>query len=95
MQRALAERTAINTVIQGSAADLMKVAMVNVHQYIKKNCPQVKLLLQIHDELLFELAESEAAQHAKWIRRLMSQAIPLSVPIVVDIAWGRNWLESK
>ena len=95
MQRALAERTAINTVIQGSAADLMKVAMVNVHQYIKKNCPQVMLLLQIHDELLFELAESEAAQHAKWIRRLMSQAIPLSVPIIVDIAWGRNWLESK
>ena len=95
MQRALAERTAINTVIQGSAADLMKVAMVNVHEYIKKNCLQVKLLLQIHDELLFELGESEAAQHAQWISRLMSQAIPLSVPIVVDIAWGRNWLESK
>lgn len=94
-QRALAERTAINTVVQGSAADLMKVAMVNVHEYIKENCPHVKLLLQIHDELVFELPESEAAQHAQWIRRLMSQAIPLSVPIVVDTAWGRNWLESK
>ncbi|MCK4850128.1 MAG: DNA polymerase I, partial [Phycisphaerae bacterium] len=94
-EKGLAERTAINTVVQGSAADLMKVAMVNVHDYIKKNCPQVKLLLQIHDELLFELPRSEAAQHAQWIRRLMSQAIPLSVPVVVDIAWGRNWLESK
>jgi DNA polymerase-1 len=73
----------------------MKVAMVNVHSYIKKNCPDVKLLLQIHDELLFELPESKAAQHAQWIRRLMSRAIPLSVPVVVDIAWGPNWLESK
>ncbi len=94
-QKALAERTAINTVVQGSAADLMKVAMVNVHSYIKENCPDVKLLLQIHDELVFELPESKAAQHAQWIRRLMSRAIPLSVPVVVDIAWGRNWLESK
>ena len=94
-EKGLAERTTINTVVQGSAADLMKVAMVNVHEYIKKNCPQVKLLLQIHDELVFELPESEAAQHAQWIRRLMSQAIALSVQVVVDIAWGRNWLESK
>ncbi len=73
----------------------MKVAMVNVHRYIKKNCPDVKLLLQIHDELVFELGESKAAQHAQWIRRLMSQAIPLDVPVVVDIAWGENWLQGK
>ncbi len=94
-QRAFARRTAINTVVQGSAADLIKVAMVRVHEHIKKHCPDVKLLLQIHDELVFELPESQAAEHAQWIRRIMSQAIPLSVPVIVDIAWGKSWLQGK
>ena len=94
-QKELAKRTAINTVIQGSAADLIKVAMVNIHQHIMENSPQVKLLLQIHDELVFELPRSQADQHAQWIRRLMSQAIPLCVPVLVDIAWGKDWLEGK
>ena len=94
-QREFARRTAINTVVQGSAADLIKVAMVRIHEYISKNSPQVKMLLQIHDELVFELPEAQAAEHAQWIRRIMSQAIPLSVPVVVDIAWGKSWLEGK
>ena len=94
-QREFANRTAINTVVQGSAADLIKVAMARLHEHIKENCPDVKMLLQIHDELVFELAESEAAEHAKWISEIMSEAIPLSVPVVVDIAWGKSWLEGK
>lgn len=94
-QQEFAKRTAINTVVQGSAADLIKVAMVHVHEHIKKNSPQVKLLLQIHDELVFELPEAQVDEHAQWISQLMSQAIPLSVPITVDIAWGKSWLESK
>ena len=94
-QREFAQRTAINTVVQGSAADLIKVAMVRGHEHIRDNCPQVKMLLQIHDELVFELPEAQAAEHVKWIRRIMSQAIPLSVPVIVDIAWGKSWLQGK
>lgn len=94
-QREFARRTAINTVVQGSAADLIKVAMVRVHEHIRDNCPQVKMLLQIHDELVFELPEAQAAEHAQWIRQIMSQAIPLSVPVIVDIAWGKSWLQGK
>ena len=93
--RQAAERVAINTSIQGSAADLIKVAMVRVHEHIQEHCPDVELLLQIHDELVFELPESQAAEHAQWIRRIMSQAIPLSVPVIVDIAWGKSWLQGK
>lgn len=94
-QREFAKRTAINTVVQGSAADLIKVAMVRVHKHINQQCPEVKLLLQIHDELVFELPESQAPQHAEWIRDLMVRAIPLDVPVVVDISWGKSWLQDK
>ena len=94
-QREFAKRTAINTVVQGSAADMIKVAMVDVHKHIKEQCPEVKLLLQIHDELVFELPEDRAGQHAKWIRDSMAQAIPLDVPVVVDISWGKSWLQDK
>ena len=94
-QQEFAKRTAINTVVQGSAADLIKVAMIRVHEHIREESPRVKLLLQIHDELVFELPEKQAPRHAEWIRELMSRAIPLDVPVVVDLAWGRNWLEGK
>jgi DNA polymerase-1 len=91
--RSLGERLAVNTVIQGSAADLIKAAMIRIHRRIVKEKLPVKMILQIHDELVFELAESCAAEHAKWICDEMTNAIPLDVPLKVDVSVGRNWMK--
>lgn len=93
--RSQAERLAINTVIQGSAADLIKAAMVQIHQDIKTKHPAWKMILQIHDELVFELPKSQAQQAQKHIAKRMTTAIPLNVPLKVDITVGDSWLESK
>jgi len=91
-KRAQAERLVVNTAIQGSAADLIKLAMINIHHRIEaKNLP-VKLILQIHDELVFELPKKDADVHAKWIADEMTTAIKLDVPLKVDITIGPNWL---
>ncbi|MCX5638545.1 MAG: DNA polymerase I, partial [Planctomycetota bacterium] len=94
-KRSQAERLAINTVIQGSAADLIKVAMVNIQKKIEAENLSVKLILQIHDELVFELPSAEAEKLAKWIAKEMTGAIKLDVPLKVDITYGPNWLGGK
>jgi len=94
-KRAQAERLAVNTVIQGSAADLIKVAMINIQRKIKAENLPVKLILQIHDELVFELPAAEADKHAKWIAEEMTTAIELDVPMKVDISCGPTWLNDK
>jgi DNA polymerase-1 len=94
-KRSQAERTAINTVIQGSAADLIKVAMVNIQRRIEAENLPVKLILQIHDELVFELPKSEAEKHAEWISQEMTTAIKLDVPLKVDVSHGPTWLGEK
>jgi len=94
-KRSQAERLAINTVIQGSAADLIKVAMINIQKKIELENLSVKLILQIHDELVFELPSTEADKNAKWIAREMTGAILLDVPLKVDITFGPTWLGSK
>jgi DNA polymerase-1 len=94
-KRSQAERLAINTVIQGSAADLIKVAMVNIQRKIEVGNLPVKLILQIHDELVFELPAAEADKHARWIAKEMTGAIKLDVPLKVDINYGPNWLGGK
>lgn len=94
-KRALAERLAVNTVIQGSAADLIKVAMVAIQRRIEREFPAVRMILQVHDELVFELPAAEAAAHANWIRREMAGAMTLETPLKVDIGWGPNWLAGK
>ena len=92
--RNLAERTAINTVIQGSAADMIKKAMIAVHRELRSGAHDARLLLQIHDELVFEVAEDQVADFAAVVRRLMTQALPLGdVPLKVDVKAGSNWLE--
>ncbi len=94
-KRNQAERFVINTTIQGSAADLIKVAMIRIQQKIDaKNLP-VKLILQIHDELVFEMPKSQTAEHQKWITHEMTTAIKLDAPLKVDIAIGPNWLGSE
>jgi DNA polymerase I len=88
-------RIAINSVIQGSAADLIKIAMVRLHRRIRDENRPMKMLLQIHDELVFEIPQAHAESEAHVIRHEMQNAMALAVPVKVDLAWGRNWFESK
>ena len=89
------ERTAVNTVIQGSAADLIKQAMINIHRRLKREQHPARMLLQIHDELVFEVPASEAESFQEFVKSEMEAAMPLEVPVTVDIAIGDNWLEAK
>jgi DNA polymerase I len=93
-QRNLAERTAINTVIQGSAADLIKRAMINIHARLAREQHPARMLLQIHDELVFETPESEVPSLVKLARDEMTSAFSLDVPLVVDVKTGENWLDA-
>ena len=90
-----AQRLAINTVIQGSAADLIKVAMVNIHRRLESQNVPVKMILQIHDELVFELPQTETDRQTPWIVEAMTGAIKLNVPLKVDVAAGPTWMEEK
>lgn len=90
-QRNLPERIAINTVIQGSAADIIKRAMLNVHRRLQREGLRSKLLLQIHDELVFEFPPEEQERLAKLVGEEMSGAAQLSVPLKVDVKTGPNW----
>ena len=92
--RASAENIAINTPIQGTAADLIKRAMVKIQEEIEKRELKTKMIIQIHDELLFEVPEGELDEAKKLIKEEMEGVMELLVPIVVDIGVGRNWLEA-
>ncbi len=94
-RRAQAERLAVNTVIQGSAADLIKVAMVAIHRRIKAEKLPIRMILQVHDELVFEVPITEADKHAKWIAEEMINAIHFDVPLKVDTKCGPSWLTNK
>jgi DNA polymerase-1 len=91
--RNLAERTAINTVIQGSAADLIKRAMIVLDERLIRGNFQARMLLQIHDELVFEAPVAEVAGLAELVRDTMTTALELNVPLTVEIAAGPNWLD--
>lgn len=90
-QRSLPERTAINSVIQGSAADLMKAAMIRVDRRNRREGGPARLLLQIHDELLFEVDSKDLAGVGSWVREEMEKAMALSVPLRVDVKSGLDW----
>jgi DNA polymerase-1 len=94
-KRAQAERLAVNTVIQGSAADLIKVAMIAIQRKIQTENLPVRLILQVHDELVFELPTAQVKKHAQWIQKEMTGAIRLDVPLKVDITHGPTWLSEK
>jgi DNA polymerase-1 len=91
--RAFGERLAVNTVLQGSAADLIKVAMVNIHRRLRGENRPGRMLLTIHDELVFEVPEDAVETERAMIAEEMTRALPLTVPLKVDTAWGRTWLE--
>lgn len=92
--RQQAERLAINTPIQGTAADLIKIAMINIWQRLKERNLKTKIILQIHDELLFEAPDNEIDAAEKLIKDEMENALTLSVPLKVDIGIGKNWAEA-
>ena len=92
--RESAERVAINSPIQGSAADLIKVAMIRLSRNLKKMKLNSKMILQVHDELVFECPVREKKEIESLVRKEMEEACTLSVPLVVDIGWGKNWNEA-
>lgn len=92
--RGFAERNAINAPIQGTAADMIKVAMINIHQQIRAHKLQSKMILQVHDELLFDVFLPEKEEIQKIVIREMQNALPLRVPIEVSAGFGSNWLEA-
>ncbi len=94
MVRSGAERTAINTPIQGTAADMIKLAMVRVEELLRAEKAKTKLLLQVHDELVFDLALDERDDLVPKIEAAMRDALPLKVPILVESGIGTNWLEA-
>jgi DNA polymerase I len=89
------ERAAINSVVQGSAADLIKVAMNNIHRRIKAEGRPSKMLMQVHDELVFETPESAVESEAEMVRHEMTTAMKLAAPLKVEVGWGKNWQEVK
>ncbi|EJD92424.1 DNA polymerase I [Staphylococcus epidermidis] len=93
--RSFAERTAMNTPIQGSAADIIKLAMVKFSEKIKETKYHAKLLLQVHDELIFEIPKSEVEDFTKFVEEIMEQALVLDVPLKVDSNYGATWYDAK
>lgn len=94
-QRSFAERTAMNTPIQGSAADIIKLAMVNYDKAVKETDFNAHLLLQVHDELIFELPKDEVEAFSEFIEDIMDNAIELKVPLQVDTNYGPTWYDAK
>jgi DNA polymerase-1 len=93
LERSNAERAAINTPIQGSAADLVKLAMIRVHQTLERGRTPARLLLQVHDELLFECPVADADQVSSVVQREMEGCFPLQVPLLVSLGRGRSWFD--
>ena len=92
--RNYAERNAINAPIQGSAADMIKMAMINIYNELKNNNFKTKMLLQVHDELVFDVYKPELEMVKPIIEKFMREALPLNVPVEVGIGVGLNWLEA-
>ena len=93
--RESAERMAINMPVQGTSADIIKVAMINLHQEMKKRGLKSKMLLQVHDELIFEVPAEELKTMQQLVPEVMSAALKLSVPLKVDTKAGQNWGEME
>lgn len=85
----------MNTPIQGSAADILKMAMIEMNKRIKENNMQATMLLQVHDEVIFEVPEHEIEQLEKLVEEVMENTVKLSVPLKVDSSYGNSWYNAK
>jgi DNA polymerase I len=92
--RVAAEYMAVNTPVQGSSADLIKLAMINIHQRLRREQLKTQMLLQVHDELVFEVPLVELDAVKPLVVEEMERAVPLDVPIKADVGSGRNWFEA-
>ena len=92
--RGFAERNAINAPIQGTAADIIKVAMINIHNRFKREGIRSKMILQVHDELNFSVVPEEKEKVESIVLEEMQNAFEMEVPLVADCGWGNNWLEA-
>ncbi len=93
--RSFAERTAVNTPLQGTAADLIKLAMIRIDDILRREKLETKMLLQVHDELLFESPPAEVEKVSKMVKREMENVHKLDVPLIVDVGIGDNWRDAK
>jgi DNA polymerase-1 len=93
--RSSGERMALNTPIQGTAADILKMAMIKIQNKIDKFGLNSKMLVQVHDELVFEVPDNEVEELSKLVRDVMENIYELSVPLKVDIEYGKTWYEAK
>ncbi|MEM7108932.1 MAG: DNA polymerase, partial [Bacteroidota bacterium] len=87
-------RNAINAPIQGSAADIIKIAMVNIHEWLNKKKMKSKMIMQVHDELVFEVPKGEVDIMKESVVKLMMSAVDLEVPMEVEAGTGENWLKA-
>ena len=94
MRQKAAERTAINAPMQGTSADLMKIAMIRVEAWIEEKKLDAKMIMQVHDELLFEVLEKDVEELKKGVKEIMENAMKLEVPLEVDLGVGNNWDEA-
>ena len=93
--KAFGKRVAMNAPIQGAAADIMKLAMIKVHSALKRELPDAKLVMQVHDELIIEVKESEKEKCKEIVKREMENAVSLSIPLTADVTSGKNWLDQE
>jgi len=92
--RGAAERNAVNAPIQGSAADIIKIAMINIHKKLNEGNYKTKMLLQVHDELVFDCYKPELDEMKELIKSEMENAYQMAVPLDVEVGIGENWLEA-
>ena len=94
MVRQAAERMAINTPVQGTAADIIKAAMVHIDTHLPAAVPSASMILQVHDELVFEVPVEDVDALAAFVTRAMEDVVELNVPLVANAGFGRNWLDA-
>jgi DNA polymerase-1 len=89
------ERVAMNSPIQGTAADIIKIAMIKVHERLAKEYPDARLIMQVHDELIIEAPEKDAEAVAELLKDTMENACNMVVPFTVEVACGKTWYDTK
>jgi DNA polymerase-1 len=94
LRRQAAERAAINAPLQGSAADIIKKAMIDINAFLDKELPETKMIMQVHDELIFETPKTNAKEILNLMKDMMEKAVKLDIPLIADAAIGKNWNEA-